>query len=434
MKIKGDQILFEGLVELTSFLTGLQLLGQARLSEPVVDNSGNVLIKENIPVKSGMLEKLHELAGQYKSQFSIEITNDLQRSLKVFLGNLVEARLKKNKQNLIGFLHERAPIHSRPFIRHSLLSRGLLLGLYRLHDEEPDLFSHLADLGLMSLGFSLHQRFRKRMMHRYAFLAGLCADVGLAGTNQWKHPAESQDDAHARAQKSADIVGRLQLPQGLAEVITAHAHRSEATPTQTVKSSPFDDLVDPRPEEPEAAAPPPKNDPDAEQPDNPEDGVEMEDLGPDTQEVVIELLRVARFIQEGMQRTEESNQARKLLEKLAYNCARGYFPMKILEPILVVFKEYEESARRVIQIASVERECIHPPSAWAYPKPNAAQVLCRDNVVQCPHLVSGWDIHVVSLQEAFGWIGTTLPPGSYPKCQLESGLPPIQSSTPAKKN
>ena len=77
------------------------------------------------------------------------------------------------------------------------------------------------------------------------------------------------------------------------------------------------------------------------------------------------------------------------------------------------------------KIAQIENQCLHPPSAWAYPKPKASQVLCKNNHHTCPHYVSGWNISVISTQEAIGYIGTNLRPGSYPKCRLEKDLEDI---------
>jgi hypothetical protein len=109
---------------------------------------------------------------------------------------------------------------------------------------------------------------------------------------------------------------------------------------------------------------------------------------------------------------------------VAYNGARGFFHKDLVELIIERFREYEAIARRMIKVAAVEKSCLYPDSAWAYPKPRAAQVLCRHFKTGCPKLESGWDIHVVSPTEAYGWLGTPLAAGNYPKCALERDLPP----------
>ena len=416
MKISGDEIEFGGLGEFSSFVAEVGLQGGIKLRVPLTDNSNNILIKENIPVKPGMLQKLQEMDGQYHPSFVVGIDADLIKAIRLHLAAAFLERTKKNQGNLIGFLLDRSPYSPRPFVRNSILSRPLLLGLYRIYREQPEFFHHAADLGLLTLGFSLHQRFRQRMMHRYSFLAGVCADLGLADSNEWRRPPEGATETQARITRCVQLVERLSLPAGLATAIKEHRQVNEA-PQPERSPSPFDGIVEAGADdsEPDKAAA-------EDAPDNPDDETVLEDLGPQTQVAVTELLRVARFVQESMSRGEEGNQARRILERLAYNCARGFYAQEVLDPILKVFREYETSVRHMMHVASVERMCIYPPSAWAYPKPNAAQILCRNHVQGCPNMVSGWDIHIVSVQEAFGWIGVALQPGNYQKCHLEDHL------------
>ncbi len=414
MKIQGDDIEFGGLAEFSTFVSEVGLLGTIRLRAPVTDNSGKILIKEDIPVKPGMIEKLQEMEGQYRATFLVGLDRELLKAIRLHLAETFRQRVKKQGSQLAGYLLDRAPQNSQPFLRNSVQSRALILGLYRTLREQPESCHHLVDLGLLTLGFSLHLPFRRRMMHRYAFLAGLCADLGLTDGTEWRRPPENEQDALNRAQRSAQLVERLGLPSGLAEVIRNHRLAASAPSAESVPSA-FAGIL----EEP----PPPPEPPAAQAPDNPADETPLENLTPETQSVVTELLRVARFVQESSQRSEEAG-PRQILERLVYNAARGYFAPEIIKPLLPVFREYEESLRRIQHVASVERQCLHPPSAWAYPKPNAAQMLCRNHVYSCPHLVAGWDIHVVAAQEAFGWIGTALSPGNYQKCRLEEQLDP----------
>ena len=418
MKVKGEDIEFGGLAEFSSFMAEVGPYGAIKLREPITDNNGNILIKENIQVKSGMLQKLQELDGQYQPTFVVGIDDDLIKGIRLHLASAVFERIKKHQGNLIGFLLQRSAYNPRPFIRNSILARGLLLGFYRIYREGPDFFNHSADLGLLTLGFSLHQRFRKRMMHRYAFLAGLCADIGLSDGNEWRRPAEDSADAQSRTNRSVKLLERLSLPAGLSAAIREHRQVNDVVQEEEKSSSPFDGIIEDGPDKESAAA----NTGEADAPDDPADQTALEDLTNETQVAVTELLRVARFVQESMIRSEEGNQARRILERLAYNCARGFYAQEVLDPILKAFREYETTVRHIMHVAAVERMCIHPPSAWAYPKPNAAQILCREHVQDCPHLVTGWDIQIVSAHEAFGWIGATLAPGNYQKCQLEQHL------------
>ena len=74
-------------------------------------------------------------------------------------------------------------------------------------------------------------------------------------------------------------------------------------------------------------------------------------------------------------------------------------------------------------LALVEKKCLHGEHAWAYPKPQATQVLCGGSVLCCPHLKVGWNFTMISPQRAYGRIGRELPAATYYKCTLEQELP-----------
>ncbi|MFN3603436.1 MAG: hypothetical protein ACK4UJ_01865 [Leptonema sp. (in: bacteria)] len=109
--------------------------------------------------------------------------------------------------------------------------------------------------------------------------------------------------------------------------------------------------------------------------------------------------------------------------RVAYTAKLGYFNYELLKPILNKFKELELEMRNLILIADVEKKCLYPPSAWAYPKPRATQIICREHRVYCPYIKLGWDLYVTKEQEPYGWIGTSLKIGNYVKCRLEDELP-----------
>ena len=41
-------------------------------------------------------------------------------------------------------------------------------------------------------------------------------------------------------------------------------------------------------------------------------------------------------------------------------------------------------------------------------KTKTTQILCKNKVFECPNYISGWDINVVTAQEAVGYVGTAL--------------------------
>lgn len=118
--------------------------------------------------------------------------------------------------------------------------------------------------------------------------------------------------------------------------------------------------------------------------------------------------------------------AQKLVVMFAYNVEKKNFNEEIANPMIDCFRQYEKIIKRIRKVAKLENLCLHPPSAWAYPKPKAVQILCKNNHHTCHHYISGWNINVISTQEAIGYIGTSLTPGSYPKCRLEKDLSELE--------
>ena len=85
MKVTDTGILFEDLGRLNGFYLELKLQGVLKFSEPVQDNTGNILIKEDVFVKESFFEKLKEMSGSFKPHFHVTLTNELIAKISEFL-------------------------------------------------------------------------------------------------------------------------------------------------------------------------------------------------------------------------------------------------------------------------------------------------------------------------------------------------------------
>ena len=74
MKVTENGILFEDLARLNGFYLELRLQGILKFAEPVEDNTGNILIKEDVYVKESFFEKLKEMSGSYRAHFLVPLT------------------------------------------------------------------------------------------------------------------------------------------------------------------------------------------------------------------------------------------------------------------------------------------------------------------------------------------------------------------------
>jgi len=145
---------------------------------------------------------------------------------------------------------------------------------------------------------------------------------------------------------------------------------------------------------------------------------------PEAIHLLTEAMKIARFIKETHKKLENSKEdiVEQLLIMFTYNTEKGIFLKELAYPIIARFKEFKSTVSRIRKIAELENRCVNPPSAWAYPKPKATQILCKNKVYGCKYFVGGWDISIVNPQTALGYLGVPLNPGSYPKCKLEKEL------------
>lgn len=413
MKVTPDYIQLDSLDELNGFVADLELNGQFQFLQPVVDNSDNVLIREGIYVKPAMLQRLESMAGQYRATFQISNSKEVLLAIRQRLAPAFLESLKGDRGGFTQCLFDSTQHNYRSYVRNAIRDRKLLLAVYRMRREHPEFFQHAASLAMLTLGILLHTGARRRLIHIMAFQSGLCADLALSEGDEWRTPAASFDVRKKRAVRSAKALEAFDLAAEVRSAIEDHPINAESPDVASIQLG-----------EASEEAPGPNFF------DDPDEGKEPSlDERPETQvdresaQILTEVLRIARFIHDTSKQVKDSAHfAEELVYMVAYNAARGFFHKDIINPLLKVFRDYESGARRLMKIADIEARCKFPPSAWAYPKPRAAQILCRNHRYDCPWLVSGWDIHVISPHEAYGWIGVDLPAGNYQKCALNEEL------------
>ena len=413
MDITGKGIHFDDLDELSSFSTRYNLKGLMKLTDPLLDIKGNILIKENTFVKESALEKLNDIKGQYKADFTVSLTSELLNRIKESLTAKIIERLDIPENEFINELYKETHHNFKAYIKHSFQSKGLLLTAFKMSGNKPQFFNHLSDFGLLSLGIIMQKNSHIRFINRYSFLSGFLADICHAGTDNWKYPPEKENEKRNVATKSAEIAAKIHLPGEVIDAIRNHTISVFPFPSGIqapldLKPSTGEDVVSIEGDD--------------------ENFPENAKIDEKAAMIVTEIMKIARYIMDStLHVMDRNNFSEELVYRVAYNAGKGYFHKELIHPILKKFKKYEENIKKMTRIAEIEKECLHPPSAWAYPKPNAAQILCKDRINECPKLEKGWDINVIAKQEAFGWIGVSLEPGDYPKCILEEKLQEINT-------
>lgn len=433
MRIQGNEILFDQPPAFLSFIYELELIGLVQLSRPVEDLSGKVMIREKILVRQSMLQRIGEATDQFKLPIALEITEEIIKRIRNSLAEAILKQIDRPEHVFLNRLYSDLKKNPRPIILHSFRHRPLALLAYQIARQKPDLFTNLTVLGLLCLGIVIQKEYKIPLVHRHAFLAGFCCQLGLADTDDWRQAPKDDEEQRRRLERSAAYLDQMNFVQGLGTVLRSSffSVRTPAVIDQTFTGLLQEFKPGPDAEQTEAAQPQQQADADVEE----EPTATPEVVDNAAVPVLIGTVRIARFAHDIINSpTAQVNSARELVQGLAYNTAKGYFEKTLVIGSLGRFREYEVDIKHLAALAQVEGGCIHGGRyAWAYPKPRATQVLCSENLFACPHIKTAWTFHLVAPQRAYGRIGRNLPAGTYHKCALEEDLPP-SPSTQSKKS
>lgn len=428
MKIFHSGIEFDNPKEFSSFVFENNLLGLIQLSEPIKDNTDKILIKEFVSVKENAIKKLETMVGQYQPIFKVHINSDLtnkinQKLCKEFISIIEEGDDYILKQLFMG---AETAANYKGVIANALQSKYLVLTMFRLWLEKREFFKYITHSALLALGIAYNISVNLKMLYRYSFISGLLLDMILSEVDYWKEPLGGEALMAKLAAMSGDIASNIELPAPICTAV-----RQQYTPgmySDTVPSidflllskNPFLQPIE-RSKEPEDS---PSNAPESEKKEPISKDEEAYNL--QLTEMLTEVCKLTKFIKESTKKIPENKEhSEALITMLVYNVEKGVFKKNLADPVINNFKKYDKLVKQVRRIAQVEKKCPHPPSAWAYPKPFATQILCKNRIDTCYNYTRGWDLTVVASQEALGYIGTPLMPGNYPKCKLEQYLDEI---------
>lgn len=416
MKITKEGIEFNELKEFSKFITNLELMGTLQLREALKDKKGNILIKELVYVRDSSIKKLESMPDQYTPTFKIQTTAELVNKIRKKLSLEVVSVLEETEKSFISILFNQNTANMKNaenLISNSFYSDSLVLVSYEIMMEDLPFFHHIVKMGLLCLGTVIQKNYAIKLIHRNAFLAGLAADLILFKTNYWKNSNLDDTLMLDLMKLNIQIAENIGLPEEIIYAIQNHIVRGlyvvdypEPVDFELLKQNTF--LQNSSTEKEKSSA---------------QDNEYYED----TIRILTEALKITRFISEANKKMSDTEDiAQKLVVMFAYNVEKKNFNEEIANPMIDCFRQYEKIIKRIRKVAKLENLCLHPPSAWAYPKPKAVQILCKNNHHTCHHYISGWNINVISTQEAIGYIGTSLQPGSYPKCRLEKELSELE--------
>ncbi|EHQ05880.1 hypothetical protein [Leptonema illini] len=417
MKISDDRIVFENVFSLETFLHQLDLSGVLRLDDDVLDNRGAVLVKARYPISAELVQKLKGMRGSYPERFSVLMNAELKAAIVRYIAGIAVERI--DNWPLMRRLYDLPGHRFRRYIEHALARDGVALACLQTVLDNNEHLDSLLQHALLTMSIVIHGFFRIRMIHVDAFLAGLI----FASVDPERHMAAPMDESALNAHKS-DALQKCNVFKASENVVDAivrqrpaTAQAEEISEAEIERSSRTDMLMD---DFLSLEGNDTGEDSEEDSARDPLDRQNPSDHNEAAAHVIAEALHICRYILYLRARLKpEDHLVREIATRLAYNAKKGLFSMRLVNPLLGVFREYEKEIRAVMHVAAVELKCLYLPSAWAYPKPRPTQMICRLHVLDCPKLKSGWNLTVVSPTEAYGWIGVTLNPGQYLKCELE---------------
>lgn len=418
MKITSTGLEFQDFPEFRTFVLEYELLGSVSLSEPIVDKNGNVLLKEKVAIKENLIKKLEDMDGKFIPSFKLAMSKDLMKMLKMVLSKAILSRIEDKSNQFIKHLYEQNAekmASLKGIIQNSFYTKSIALAFFRILLNEREFFNYLADIGLLTLGSVIQKKYQFKMVNRFSFLAGLCADISSSKDGYYKRTLIGAP-LTAVASLSSEVARKFALPEEVIAAINGHPIASFEVPNGNLAEINIDELRK-HPLNVELLAGTAMEDESMEEED--EEGEYAEE----TADVVLSALKIARYVVENLKVTVEKERvSEKLLVMFTYNAEKGLFRKDLADPMINRFVEFDAAIKKIRVIADIENKCKFPTSAWAYPKPKAAQVLCKDRNYQCPLIVNGWDLKIITAQDPFGFIGTSLAVGTYPKCSLEEEL------------
>ncbi len=412
MYITSKGLEFNNLKEFSKFALDNNLIGFIQLTEAIKDKTGNILIKEQVSIKESAMKKLESLDGQYEPYFKVHMNNDMLDRLGLAIAKKVTPYIDDSKNEFIKHLFDKSSSiisNYTSFIQSSFYETRILLIFYRLMVERPEFFEYSIELALLTLGTIIQKPHPMKFIHRHAFLGGFFIDMVFSESDYWKQPYCMEADMIQVSKLSSITAQNVGLSDEIAQAIEGNILPEVSTDS---KITPIDYEVLKR------------NSLLLKVDRGDSDSSETDALRPEAVHLLTEAMKIARFIKETNKKLENSKEdiVEQLLVMFTYNTEKGIFLKELAYPLIARFKEFKSTVARIRKVAELENRCINPPSAWAYPKPKATQILCKNKIYTCKHFVGGWDISIVNPQTALGYLGLPLNPGSYPKCKLEKEL------------
>lgn len=256
MKVTHSCLEFDSIDDLIDFTREFETGSMIRFLSPVEDNSGNVLVKEEVQVKESTLSRLKDIKGQYTPKFDVKLNKELVEQIQNILSIKIVDQLRNTDMKFLKFMYENAVYNYKGIIRNSLLSKKIVLTLLKVYKQNVSFFKYISELGLLTLGIvMIPDTMKFRLLRRYAFTAGVLMDVPRIGVDRFIKLPFDDNEKVGVAHKCSDILQKLDLigftyaaisnhmPLGMMDNPDKLISIDKAGESESIDETFFDDIV-----------------------------------------------------------------------------------------------------------------------------------------------------------------------------------------------
>lgn len=123
MKVTHSCLEFDSIEDLIDFTKEFETGSMLRFLSPIEDNSGNVLVKEEVQIKESTLARLRDIKGQYTPKFEVKLNKELLEQIQNILAIKIVNQLKVTDMKFLKFMYENTNYNFKGIVRNSLLSK-----------------------------------------------------------------------------------------------------------------------------------------------------------------------------------------------------------------------------------------------------------------------------------------------------------------------
>ncbi len=392
MEFLDDAITTNDIHDIFRLATVLGSMEILELRESIKDDNDKVLLQSKRPLKTNLLEALDDKYKGKKFNFVIELTESIRLALLGLLRKDIEKKLGMFDYSFAGYLFKKSKLDMARVVKRALSKNYFVTYLISLLYGQRKIWEHLMEVALTSVGLlaSVGDDDVDYSDYGVMFQAGMMHDFSISQMANWEELDSFEGTVAEHDKESGAKIAGKDLHPAIKEIIENHSHlrvrfldENDAKITRWYQSK------------------------------------------TDIMSTILHVVEYFIWFNKEMPAGGEGDGVSgSVLYQMGLLTEKGNFPYGLMRFFKLFYSKYAEVFEYGQEIGKIENACVHKLYALAYPKPKATQILCRDNLRECPNRIHSQRINIVtSVDEENNRFGSELKKGWYDKCSLSSTLP-----------